>query len=112
MPPPREEDSPAGAGWQEVSYKVGEGVFNLFIASIENEVNYNQPAKISFVYIHGDGEESELVFHAGKVIASKPLTLPQPRKFEGPGYIRGSVLNAEATNTFTFRVNYVQEVVR
>lgn len=111
VPPPTTKTSSSAAGSTSVDYKLGEGIHTLYTASIHTTEAYQQPAKISMVWLDGSGTEYEHTLSSGYVSANHPFSILSPRILEGPGYIRSTVVHLETT-THDFKVNYIKESSR
>jgi hypothetical protein len=104
--PPGTKTSTVGAGEQTINFTLGEGVYELYAASIKHEQKAEALAgKISYIYTTGDGSEVEVILASGYIAKYLPLVLPKTVFLTGPGFLRSTVFHLTSISHI-FNVEY------
>lgn len=89
--PPGTKTSATGTGEQSSTFTLGEGVYELYAASIKHEQSAESiPGRISYIYKTGDGTEIEVILSSGYIAKYLPLVLPKTVFLTGPGYLKST----------------------
>jgi hypothetical protein len=104
--PPGTKTSSALAGEQTVTFTLGEGVYELYAASIKHSSeSIAIPGRISYIYKTGDGTEIEVILSSGYIAQYLPLTLTKTVFLTGPGYLKSICFHLSAM-AHVFNVEY------
>lgn len=104
--PPGSKVSATGAGEKTVNITLGEGIYELYAASVwHGDAGQAMPARISYIYTTGDGTEIEVILTSGYVGVYNPLVLNKTVFLQGPGFLR-SVAYHMVSTSHRFNVEY------
>lgn len=104
--PPGTKTSPTGTGEQTQEFSLGEGLYELYAASISHDVAAEAiPGRISYIYKTGDGTEIEVMLTSGYIAKYLPLTLSKTVILTGPGFLR-SICYHGSSMSHVFNVEY------
>lgn len=104
--PPGSKGSATGTGEQTVTFTLGEGIYELYAASIKHDTLAETiTGRISYIYKTGDGTEIEVILTSGHIAKYLPLTLTKTVFLTGPGYVK-SICFHGSSMAHTFNVEY------
>lgn len=104
--PPGTKTSATGTGEQTTDFSLGEGLYELYAASISHtQVAEAVSGKISYIYTTGDGTEIEVVLTSGYSTKYGPICLDRTVIITGPGKMRSTAFHLTSM-AHTFNIEY------
>lgn len=103
--PPGTKTSPTATGEQTVDITLGEGLYQLYAASIRHTHADGISGRISYIYTEGDGTEIEVTLASGVISKYLPLVLGHTVNLTGPGFFRSTCYHISSMSHI-FNVEY------
>jgi len=110
--PPGTKTSATAAGEVSSNFTLGEGLYNLYAASIRHtQAGEAIEGRISYIYQTGDGTEIEVVLSSGNASRYDPITLNRSVILTGPGFLRSTCFHLTSmAHIFNIEYRRVSEI--